>query len=350
MAAAIRFRPPSLEPPAELRWLLAAALAARWEPPPAADGGGRIAELAARFDLAPRIVARHGAEKLRRALGDAAKPLERAHRGAVAQALASDRLAAEIAGHASRLDTEVIFLKGYALRRVAPGPAGLRPQADLDLLVSPRGARGLRDSLTAAGFRQAPVAANEQHLPPLLAPSGISVDLHFQLRGVTLGERWATAGELLAAGLCTRLAELPGSAWSPSMRLLTAHLLVHGIDQHGFRPLDYPLLRMVADLIDVLPRDTAAAPAGVAQWIAAAVSRQELEAACGLAHCLAGGELPARDGSGARLLLDHIVAGTLDPRYARSLRRRHTAGRLRTALREKHLARYLFRKLRGHRA
>jgi hypothetical protein len=103
-----------------------------------------------------------------------------------------------------------------------------------------------------------------------------------------------------------------------------AHGLVHGVGQHGFWPDSYPLLRMMADLIDLGFHDEAAAPlAGrAAGFVARDVAPEEAEAVRDLCRALAlGDDLIDRDQEkGAAVLLRHILAGRLDAGYAASLR------------------------------
>lgn len=346
-AVGMRFTPPRAPLPVELRWLLAAAFGS--ELPPPAGEPGRAAELARTFDLGPRIVARHGAAALGR-LGEAAEEMIAAHRRAVAVALIAERTArrlAELAGP----ELPMVYLKGFALTLLAPGPAGIRPLADLDVLLPQRGAEELRRRLLADGWVSEQEAGNPQHLPPLRPRQGLPVDLHFRLRGVRAGaSRWATADELIAAGLC-RPAGLAGSGWIPGPALMAAHVAVHAFEQHGHRPATYPLLRAVADIADL----TAAAEAddlepGAAGLVGETLDPAGLQALFDLARILAEGRIPADASAGesaAAKLLRHVVAGSLDPVYRRGLAIDHTTQRLRQAYRDGRLMRYIAFKLRG---
>ena len=113
------------------------------------------------------------------------------------------------------------------MQLVAPGAPGQRPLADLDVLLAREPATELRDTLVADGWAAAEEPGNPQHLPPVLDPRGTAVDIHFRLRGVRVAaERCATAGELLAGGLC-RPAGLAEGAWVPRPPL-TASLINSG--------------------------------------------------------------------------------------------------------------------------
>ena len=344
----MRFHPPRAPLPAELGWLLEAAFGPRL-PPPSGDPQ-RIAELARGFDLGPRIVARHGAAALRRLLGEASAGPIREHRRGVAVALAAEQTATRLGELAGQLGAPLLFLKGFALQRLLDGPAGWRPYLDLDVLLERNAADELRRRLLESGWKGSVEAGNPQHLPPLTSPEGTPVDVHFRLRGIRVAAaRWATVGELLAAGLC-RPAGQGEKTWLPSPTLLAAHLAVHALEQHGHRPATYPLLRAVADLADLSSAVPEADLTGQAVALAAgSLAEDETRALFELASALAAGTpAAAEDGDrGAGTLLRHIVAGVLDPGYRASLALDHTAARLREARRDGELMRYIARKLKG---
>jgi hypothetical protein len=346
----MRFAPPRISLPAELTWLLGAAFgpdlpAIHGEP----DSASR---LAAQFDLGPRIVARHGAKELQERLGPAANEMIRAHRRAVAVALVAERTARQVAVLAAGRRLPIVFLKGFALQLVAPGPAGWRPFVDLDVLLSREDAAVLRQLLVADGWVAEGEADNPQHLPPVGSPEGTPVDIHFRLRGVRVGDtRWALAEELLAADLCLAAPGLPDGAWVPRPPLLAAHLAVHALEQHGHRPATYPLLRAVADIADLGAEIGDGAVTTVAgRFVGETITEEELGALCTLGRVLAAGRTPVAEGDDERsaaMLLRHIVAGVLDPVYRQGLAIDHTAGRLRQARRDGQLMRYIARKLKA---
>lgn len=344
----MRFHPPRAPLPAELGWLLEAAFGPRL--PPSSGDPRRIAEVARAFDLGPRIVARHGAAALRRLLGEAAAGPIREHRRGVAVALAAEQTAARLGELAGQLGAPLLFLKGFALQRLLDGPAGWRPYLDVDVLLEREAADELRQQLLESGWRGSVEAGNPQHLPPLTSPDGTSVDIHFRLRGIRVAAaRWATVSELLAAGLC-RPAGQGDETWLPSPTLLAAHLAVHALEQHGHRPATYPLLRAVADLVDLSTAVPDADLAGQAAALSAgSLAEDETRALFELAGVLAkGNPAAAEEGhGGAGILLRHIVAGVLDPTYRDSLVLDHSASRLREARRDGELMRYIARKLKG---
>lgn len=147
-------------------------------------------------------------------------------------------------------------LKGTALAHFAPRHFALRAQLDVDLLVRPQEGPRAAALLREAGFRPHRAAAraidhavdgrsvwaSEQpvahHLPPLVSPAGVTVELHQELPGVPDGVRdgvWARAVRPPAPGApVTGAADLLG--------ILCAHVFVH----HAAAPRY--LLRHVADV------------------------------------------------------------------------------------------------------
>ena len=356
-AAGVRFRPPPVAMTPELAWLLGRAFGPAGTPHDGAKlDGARVAALADALDLAGRVAARQPPALLAAEIGeDAAARLARRRHAVAAACLLAEALAVEVAGAAARLGVPLILLKGFSLHLAGRAPAGTRGFVDLDLLAPEDGARALHAALAGEGFRVAAGPANEQHLPALAAPRWGALDLHVRLRGVTLGGGgWATAEELIGAGLCRPEPALPGDCRHLEPAVAAAHALTHGLDQHGWRPQSYRLTRMLADLLDLAGEDgPPALIAAAGERLAGAATPGELTAVTRLLERLAAGRLPAGDDAaaadpaeaGAAALLRHAVAGALDRRYAGSLRRRHLVHRLLEARRRGALGAYLARKL-----
>jgi hypothetical protein len=102
--------------------------------------------------------------------------------------------------------------------------------------------------------------------------------------------------------------------------VLAAHVLVHGLGQHGYWPSSYSLLKMVADLLDLGEVDPEVLSDRAAAWVARDVSADEVAAVRGMIGRLAAGEDPAGWRGAEEELLRHILAGRLDPEYAGALR------------------------------
>lgn len=149
-----------------------------------------------------------------------------------------------------------VALKGAWLAWHAYGAPAMRPMRDIDLLVEPADLPQAWRALKAAGFA-APLGEpdwgallRDKHLPPLLSPEGVMLELH--------GRAWETeeqAGHAMPLGADGLLARArPGAKGDgvlyPLPEDTLVHLLVHAVYSHW---LDCGPL-VLAD-IDVLLRN-----------------------------------------------------------------------------------------------
>lgn len=186
------------------------------------------------------------------------------------------------------------------------------PTASIDRLAA---------ALRSRGFQQADgVAECDHQLLPFERERGERVELHRFLPGVSRpGERrFAGVEDLEAAGVLRPVAGWPEGTRVPNADVLAAHALVHGIAQHGLAPRSYPLMRMLADLIDLgaTGLEGGALLARAHAWIARHVSLEEISAVHATVSALAAGRVENS------ALLDHVLAGLLDDRYVASLKLR----------------------------
>ena len=330
MASGFRFDPPRVELSDELEWVLRRAFGpAAWRAGSALQPES-VLEVAASLDLAARVASRTPRDVLTAEVGAAAAGhLRDSAAEAAAQMLGVDQACREIVRECAALDAAPVFLKGTALVLSDVSAAGARTMSDVDVLVPAAKARALQSRLLAGGWTEIAGPSAEHQLPVIAHRLGVAAEVHLMVRGVRLGGGRASAGaEALAAGGLTR--ELGGfeePAFILCPELLLAHLLVHGIAQHGLLPSSYPMLRMLADAQDLLP-DRAAwdreLPAAM-RWIEGDVGVEEAAAVRDLALRLAAGESPRTIAGGAdrcALMLRHLVAGALDPEYDEALRLR----------------------------
>lgn len=320
----LRFRPPPLAVPAEVRWMLLRAFgpAGASLPPPAGlvDPAGVLA-MARRFELSARIAARQGRERLAAELGaETAEAFVRDRRTAAAVGLRLQTVARRVAEIAASLDLPLAFLKFMALETTGVLAAGSRDACDVDVLAPEDRAEELWRALLAAGWHSSGLPDAEHQLPALEDPEGGVVEVHRLLPGVRLaglaGGSSATFEALDRQDLLAPLPPLPvdwpGRSVAPAPEVQAAHVLVHGLGQHGYWPASYSLLRMVADLIDLDAFTDRAAG-----WVEKDVPAAEAEAVRRLCACLAAGEYP--QGS-EEILLRHMLAGRIDPDYEKALR------------------------------
>jgi len=288
--------------------------------PVAVDAAAALA-LARRFEVAARIAARQGRERLAAELGpEAAAGFARERAAAAAVAMRLMDAAGQIAATAAPLGIPLAFLKLVALEGTGLLAAGSREACDVDVLAPAGRTEELWRALAAAGWQGADHPGYEHQLPALSHPERGVVEVHRLVLGVRLGGG-PSAGweELEREGLLAPLAGLPGRCSAPVAEVQAAHVLVHGLGQHGFSPISYSLLKMVADLMDLgVGLDAGALTPRALAWVARDVSPDEAEAARRLCARLAAGEDAGRD-SPEEVLLRHILAGRLDPDYERAL-------------------------------
>jgi len=147
-----------------------------------------------------------------------------------------------------------LALKGTALAHHAPRYFSLRYQADLDILVRRAEVDRAAELLSAAGFRPfhdgpaldgrlfgtiGEVRRMGPHLPPLVSPEGVSVELHLELPG-HLPERFDDGVWSRAIQEGSPVGAVPSAV--DLLGILCAHVLA---GHHGERLF---LLRHVADL------------------------------------------------------------------------------------------------------
>ena len=325
-----RFDPPPVELTPEVRWVLRRAFGPRPAPAPGAPAApgaepARCLEVARLFDLSARIVARTGSDALAAELGDDVAAAFRADRArCAARGLALLEAARAVAAAAAEIGLPVAFLKFAALELAGLVAPGSRGACDVDVLAPAGRAAELQRALAARGFVAAG-PAYEHQLPALVHPGGGAVEVHLLLPGVVVGGgRDAGFADLELAGMLlpaepALMPERP--VLLPAPPVLAAHLLAHGLGQHGSQPGAYPALRLIADLVDLgfAGPDGEALARSAGALASTSISPAEVAAAGALAAALAAGELPAPDQPAERLLR-HALAGRLDADYGRALK------------------------------
>jgi hypothetical protein len=346
MRRGIRFRPPEVELDEELRWLLEAAFGTgKTAGTSAGLAPERAVELATRLDVAARIASRTPRSELAEMIGEwAAGELDRSQRMAAGTVLQCEAASAAVAEVAAQLGQELVVLKGLALHLAGRVVLGSRFIGDVDVL-SPD-PEELQTALRERGLTESRLGSAEHQLPVLTDSSGTVIEVHRMVRGLRLESAARSAGcrDLLGAGLCEPAPSLPTGCFIPVEDVLLAHVLVHGVGQHGLEPRSYPPLRMLADLHDLgFGRQRSGdLLAGRFRWIADDVSREEAAALAALVDRLGTGDDPQdviSAGDGPAIMLRHLLAGVLDEDYRGSLKLARMTdllpgdGRFRTAAR-----------------
>jgi len=325
MRSGFRFDPPQVEASSELRWLLWRAFGPAGEVlTGVADLDNQtVTDLARRFDLAVRVGARTPSETLAAELGsEPARWFHQQHAGAAARYLLAEQVCRELAEAGRLLEIPLVFLKGAALHLGEKVASGSRNMGDIDVLAPEEGARRLQRTLVEAGCNAFEGRESEHQLQYLSHRSGLGIEVHKIIPGLRFeGGSSATACELIERGLVRPAPGMGDGCYLPSDEAMLAHVLVHGIAQHGLSPQGYPMARMLADVQDLGADDQVWRNA--CRWIERDASREEVEAVAGLAKCLAAGEDPAEAAvveDGAGTMLRHLVAGVLDEGYAQSMK------------------------------
>jgi hypothetical protein len=322
-----RFRPPLLPPRSEIDWLLSRAFGPPGAPlpplrsTPAIDPAAALA-LARRFELAPRLALRQGRSRLEAELGrEIAGAFVRERQRAAAEGLRLLAARDAVLEAAAGLRLPVVLLKFAALEATGAAPLGGRSACDIDVLAPPEGAATLHRALAGRGFAASPSSGYEHQLPALAHPLYGAVEIHRLVPGVRPGggRKSATVATLAAAGLLVPLPALPGEAAAPAPAVLAAHLLVHGLVQHGYWPESYSLLKMMGDLIDLGLGRSAELATAAAALIVRDVDPAEVAATALLCGGLSAARAPAPPDP-AGLLLAHALAGRLDRGYEQALR------------------------------
>jgi Uncharacterised nucleotidyltransferase len=299
-----------------LGWVLAAAFA-KAGPERAPEDGAAVLQMARKFEVSGRIVARRS---LRRGL--LSSELEREllvdyHTNLAVEAQLGNALE-RVAGIAASKAIPLIALKYAALRLTQLTDPGSRVVGDLDLLVPIGAAESLFRTLVSAGFSTTGTRRYPHQLQALSDSYGAVVELHVHIPGVHVARgHFVTADELLAAGL---VRSTPSSSLLvPNLAVLSAHALAHGLHQNRSTPQSYSLLRMLADLADISRRE---------RTISAACAYLDppLNEMCGTAERLCDALADGFTGTGVvdgtpeHTLLRHCLAAQLDRHYADRLR------------------------------
>ncbi|HKV09565.1 MAG TPA: nucleotidyltransferase family protein [Thermoanaerobaculia bacterium] len=317
MPTPLRFRPPRVAPPPELRWVLLRAFGPVGAPFPGVVDPAEALALARLFEVSARVAARQGRERLAAEQGEeAAAGFSGDRARTTASGLRLLELAREVAEAAAGLGIPLALLKFAALEASGLEAAVHRPACDVDVLAPAGRARELQAALVRVGFRASNLPEPEHQLPTLEHPAGGAVEIHRFLPGVRPdGGASATFEILERHGL---LSPGEGRGFVPVPEVQAAYALVHGLGQHGWWPSSYSLLKMVADVIDLSPE--ALTPRALS-WVEQDVPAGEALAVRRLCERLSAGDDPLEEEDAPEaVLLRHILAGRLDPDYESALR------------------------------
>jgi len=285
----------------------------------------RLERMSEDFSLTPRIASR----LLRPALDALVGPEIAArfhHRRllAVAADVAYLELMRKISGLGAAHGIELAFLKHGALLLEGVTSPGSRQACDIDVLVREDAVDALFELLVAEGFRPSPGGLCDHQAPALHHPAYGTVEIHRFLPGVRRQAtgRFVRLEDLQHHGALRRVTREGVTSLALDRTVLAAHLVSHGIAQHGDRPDTYPIFRMFGDLSDLglFSKGATEERERVWSWCRADVTRRRFDSAMALGRALEDGLDPAGMPTNARRLLHHVVAGTLDPDYVAMMR------------------------------
>jgi len=312
-----------------MRWVLLRAFGPLGEHVETPLNHARAMELAQVFNLGGRLAARLGRATLALELGaSCGATVWRAHQMSIGRFLHRSALAETVAKAASTARCEVVFLKSMAMHITGVTATGARDLADVDVLAETVRRGALEDALRSEGFRTLDLRSRGESALGFFEPSRGTVDLHPNVPGVRLRPESPFAGlaDLRRARLLEPAVGMGAFASVPTAPVLVAQALAHGIGHHGFDPGRYPLLRMVADLVDLGFGDKGGETVArqILPWLESELSAGEILAARELCALLATGDpelyAAASHDRPAVKLLRHILVGSVDPRYQKSLR------------------------------
>jgi hypothetical protein len=308
-----------LNPTPELRWVLHRAFAAPDAPAPPPGDPSSAFDLATRLDLAPRIAARAGATLLTAEVGPIAATFTRTLHLTAASALLHQHTLKVVASLAESRGISLVILKGCAMGLLGISSPGARGFCDLDILVAVDRIPEMTAALVEAGWKLAPFLPSELHVPGLSHPSLGTIELHRCVLGVRVpGSRRSIDGlSMDAVGLTQTVPTFNGTVRAPSIPVLTAHALVHGLVQHGYLPAFYPLFRLLADLQDLV---AAGADLQDAIPFLGEIDANDLDAVETLLKALGEGTALDLPPGPPRTVLAHLVAGSLDLHYRVALK------------------------------
>jgi len=251
------FRPTAAEISPEFRWFFIRALGPPGIELDFAPNEQRLLALGAEMDLPARVAARTPSEILRAELGaETVEVFVEWHEATALQVAGLLQLAQHVGAVAETMAIPLVCLKGVALEMLGILNPGQRPMGDLDILVPAERATELMHALLERGWVDALPGVvrgpGNHHLSPLRDRHGRILEIHTFIKGFKSENRKEFGFQHLeAAGLLLKAPGLGALSHLPSLEFCAAHLLVHGLIQHGPRKHGYAPLRLLCDLQDL---------------------------------------------------------------------------------------------------
>lgn len=265
-----------------------------------------------------------------------AAPARRAYRGVATQHLILTHALGAVGAALDRASVSWTVLKFGAMAISGVVEPGQRGAGDLDILIAKKDLRRGVAALAAIGFAAKGGREAEHQLDPLASTTlGVCVEPHKVMLGVRLpgSNRSLDQERLIQHRLVSPAPPDFRSGYVPRVGVLLAHTVIHGLLHHGFRPCEYPLFRMVADVIDLTEAGrTREALHQAFIFLKGDIDAGVIDELADLCEALRAGELAskivARDDSRGSRLLKHLLAASLSNDYSNSLEFLHAKHRL----------------------
>jgi Uncharacterised nucleotidyltransferase len=324
MPSGVRFWPPDTPLDSGVHWSLLRAFGPTDAPAPTLKDHSAAIGMARRMGVLMRIFTRCPKALLREELQPIFDEVMRPMRVSAARGLALERTLRTVDEEAFTLKTRFALIKGSAIVRVTGASLSLRGACDIDILLEPADAARLHAALKFRGFSEKTPTHPHYHLPMLIDGAGGALEIHASVPYVQLSResKAARLRDLLDQGLAESAPGLSQYVCLPKPEFLLAHCLAHGIAQHGYIPHSYPLLRMLADAMDLGLLDNADRTATALGWISSVVSEAEVAALREVAQSLVQGAVQSlwtSNGASGRMLR-HMAIGCMDDQYVNGLK------------------------------
>lgn len=331
----VRFYPPTAPLDPVVHWALLRAFGPIGATGPAIQNHSEVGQVTRRLGLMSRVFGRCPRDFLRAELGAFYDDQAREMHVTAARGLALERCLRVVDSAAEALNVPYALIKGAALMRTGVTPVGLRGSCDVDILLSNRDASLLQSRLKSSGFRERTPTHPRYHYPMLIDDAGGAVEIHtsLPLMRISPRQRQVSFQHLREGQRLGPAPELSRFAHVPSPEILLAHAISHAIAQHGYLPQSYPLLRLVADAVDLDLVNNSDRMKQALSFVQPDVSEQEVYALRDLAEALLAGNVASAwsDNGTVGRLLRHMVCGSLDSAYCSGLKVYQAAYLLRSA-------------------
>jgi hypothetical protein len=307
-------RPPPIALDGAIAWVLVCAFGPLSSDHDLDRAGGEALALSKRLGLAPRIGGRVAKERLERDRGSAAaESFLHEHWETAAREGVLERAVARLSSVAHATGTPLVLLKHAALRAARITRPGFRRASDVDVLVPLKLTDGFHRALLREGYRLAGTRAYEHQLPALIDPDDVLIEIHRHIPGVRVDASFATADELLSAGLVRP----QNRGLIPDHAVLAAHAVAHGFLQNAGTLRTHSPFRVLADLCDLYASDPSALSRAT-RFLRRELHEDDLAALDVLTRLALSGNLADAEGRPLELLR-HCVASAVDENYGRSL-------------------------------